>query len=63
MKRAGLITGRPRACYYRTVPAVLAEQAAGLIPSARAVILQDAGHMAHIDQPGPWITAVRDFLA
>jgi pimeloyl-ACP methyl ester carboxylesterase len=46
-----------------TFPAALAEQAAALIPSARAVILQDAGHMAHIDQPGQWITAVSGFLA
>jgi pimeloyl-ACP methyl ester carboxylesterase len=46
-----------------TFPAALAQQAAALIPSARAVILQDAGHMAHIDQPGQWITAVSGFLA
>jgi pimeloyl-ACP methyl ester carboxylesterase len=46
-----------------TVPAILAEQAAALIPAARAVILEDAGHMAHIDQPGQWITAVSGFLA
>jgi pimeloyl-ACP methyl ester carboxylesterase len=46
-----------------TFPAALAQQAAALIPSARAVIIQDAGHMAHIDQPGQWITAVSGFLA
>jgi pimeloyl-ACP methyl ester carboxylesterase len=46
-----------------TFPAALAEQAAALIPSARAVIIQDAGHMAHIDQPGQWIIAVSGFLA
>jgi pimeloyl-ACP methyl ester carboxylesterase len=46
-----------------TFPAALAQQAAALIPHARAVILQDAGHMAHVDQPRPWITAVRNFLA
>jgi pimeloyl-ACP methyl ester carboxylesterase len=46
-----------------TFPAALAQQAAALIPSAQAVLLQDAGHMAHIDQPGQWITAVSGFLA
>jgi pimeloyl-ACP methyl ester carboxylesterase len=46
-----------------TFPAALAQQAAALIPAARAVILDGAGHMAHIDQPGRWITAVDGFLA
>jgi pimeloyl-ACP methyl ester carboxylesterase len=45
-----------------TFPAALAQQAAALIPPARAVILEEAGHMAHIDQPGPWAQAVSDFL-
>ena len=45
-----------------TFPAALAQQAAALIPSARAVVLQDAGHMAHIDQPEQWITSVIGFL-
>jgi pimeloyl-ACP methyl ester carboxylesterase len=45
-----------------TFPADLAEQAAALIPAARAVILEDAGHMAHIDQADRWITAVSGFL-
>ena len=45
-----------------TFPAALAQQAAALIPAARAVILEDAGHMAHIDQPGPWVEAVSEFL-
>jgi pimeloyl-ACP methyl ester carboxylesterase len=27
------------------------------------VILDEAGHMAHIDQPDLWLTAIRDFLA
>ncbi|MCM2416239.1 alpha/beta fold hydrolase [Streptomyces sp. RKAG290] len=43
-------------------PASLADETAGLIPSARAVILEEAGHMAHIDQPGAWLEAVNDFL-
>ncbi|GAA4201900.1 proline iminopeptidase-family hydrolase [Actinocatenispora rupis] len=46
-----------------TFPAALAEQAAKHIPSARAVVLEQAGHMAHIDQPDQWIAAVREFLA
>ncbi len=35
---------------------------AALIPAARAVVLDNAGHMAHIDQPDQWITAVGEFL-
>jgi pimeloyl-ACP methyl ester carboxylesterase len=34
-----------------------------LIPSARAVIIEEAGHMAHIDQPRAWLDALTDFLA
>lgn len=49
--------------YDMTVPAALAQHAAALIPAARAVILDDAGHMAHIDQPEPWIRAVSRFLS
>ncbi|MER5641101.1 alpha/beta hydrolase [Kitasatospora sp. NPDC002227] len=45
-----------------TFPAGLAEDAERLIPSARAVVLDDAGHMAHIDQPGTWLSAIADFL-
>jgi pimeloyl-ACP methyl ester carboxylesterase len=43
-------------------PAALTAQAAGLIGSARAVILDEAGHMAHVDQPEAWLAAVADFL-
>ncbi len=46
-----------------TVPAALAQQAAALIPAARAVVIPDAGHMTHVDQPERWIAAVGDFLA
>jgi pimeloyl-ACP methyl ester carboxylesterase len=46
-----------------TFPAGLAEQAAAVIPAATAVVLDDAGHMAHVDQPGPWLAAVSEFLA
>jgi pimeloyl-ACP methyl ester carboxylesterase len=45
-----------------TFPAALADEAATLIPTARAVILDEAGHMTHIDQPASWLTAVQDFL-
>ncbi|SPL95498.1 3-Oxoadipate enol-lactone hydrolase/4-carboxymuconolactone decarboxylase [[Actinomadura] parvosata subsp. kistnae] len=45
-----------------TFPAALAERAARLIPYARAAILDEAGHMAHVDQPGPWLEAVSGFL-
>jgi pimeloyl-ACP methyl ester carboxylesterase len=46
-----------------TFPAYLATEAAASIPTAEPVILDDAGHMAHIDQPEAWLTAVQDFLA
>ncbi|SEG91958.1 alpha/beta hydrolase fold [Nonomuraea solani] len=43
--------GRPRA-----------ERAAAMIPSATAVVLEEAGHMAHVDQPEAWLRAVAAFL-
>ncbi len=45
-----------------TFPAQLAEHTAAEMPNARAVILDQAGHMAHIDQPAAWIRAVNEFL-
>ena len=45
-----------------TFPAQLAEEAAASIPTARAVVLDDAGHMAHIDQPVRWLAALTAFL-
>ena len=45
-----------------TFPVALAEEASALIPSARAVILEEAGHMAHVDQPERWLAAVTSFL-
>ncbi|GIH16360.1 alpha/beta fold hydrolase [Rugosimonospora africana] len=48
--------------YDMTFPAQLAVQTAAQIPVARAVILDEAGHMAHIDQPDQWLTALADFL-
>lgn len=44
-----------------TFPATLTTEAA-VIPTAQAVILEDAGHMTHIDQPTAWLKAIRDFL-
>lgn len=46
-----------------TFPAILAGQAAARIPHATAVVLPDAGHMAHVDDPHGWLHAVSDFLA
>lgn len=46
-----------------TFPAKLAEQVAAEVATATAVIIDQAGHMAHIDQPEAWITAVASFLA
>lgn len=43
-------------------PAALVQDAATLIPSAKAVVLEEAGHMAHIDQPREWLNAVDRFL-
>ncbi|WP_329407400.1 alpha/beta hydrolase [Nocardia vinacea] len=45
-----------------TFPAALAEQAAAELPNAQAVVLDQAGHMAHIDQPEQWLVAVERFL-
>ena len=46
-----------------TFPARLAEDAAGLIPSARATVIEEAGHMTHVDQPEAWLDALQDFLS
>lgn len=45
-----------------TFPAHLTDQAAALISTATPVILEEAGHMAHIDQPELWLQAVECFL-
>ena len=45
-----------------TTPAAVITRAAGRIPGATAVILGDAGHMAHIDQPRRWLAAITRFL-
>lgn len=46
-----------------TYPARLAEDAAELIPSARATVIEEAGHMTHVDQPRAWLDALTDFLS
>jgi pimeloyl-ACP methyl ester carboxylesterase len=46
-----------------TFPAKLAEQVAAEVATATAVLIDQAGHMAHIDQPEAWIAAVSSFLA
>jgi pimeloyl-ACP methyl ester carboxylesterase len=46
-----------------TFPARLAEDTAGLIPSARATVIEEAGHMTHVDQPQAWLDALTDFLS
>lgn len=46
-----------------TFPVSLAERAAALLPAARSVVVDEAGHMAHIDQPAAWLAAIADFLA
>ncbi|MFB7879037.1 alpha/beta fold hydrolase [Nocardia sp. NPDC056064] len=45
-----------------TFPATLALDAAARIPDARALILEGAAHMAHIDQPRLWLRVVAGFL-
>ncbi len=43
-------------------PSSLAERAAALLPRARAVVLDQAGHMAHIDRPRAWLAAIAGWL-
>jgi pimeloyl-ACP methyl ester carboxylesterase len=46
-----------------TFPAGLADVTAAELPAAQAHVLDEAGHMAHVDQPERWLAAVEDFLA
>jgi pimeloyl-ACP methyl ester carboxylesterase len=48
--------------YDMTFPAGLADLVASRNPHARAVVLDDASHMAHIDQPDAWLEALVQFL-
>jgi pimeloyl-ACP methyl ester carboxylesterase len=43
-------------------PAALAERTAAEMPNAHAVVLDQAGHMTHIDQPRNWLQAITNFL-
>lgn len=45
--------------YDMIFPAWLADE----VPFAHKVILDDAGHMAHVDQPRAWLAAVEEFLS
>jgi len=45
-----------------TFPAALAERTAAQIPNARAAVIDQAGHMAHIDQSEVWLGAITEFL-
>jgi pimeloyl-ACP methyl ester carboxylesterase len=45
-----------------TFPVDLVQPTTELIPTATGVVLDDAGHMAHVDQPDAWLAAVRAFL-
>lgn len=44
-------------------PVAFAERAAAELPGARAVVLEGAGHMAHVDRPGAWLRALSAFLS
>ncbi len=46
-----------------TFPVGLVEPTLELIPRARAVVLEEAGHMVHVDEPAGYLSAVREFLA
>lgn len=46
-----------------TFPVDLVEPTLELIPRARAVVLEEAGHMVHVDEPDGYLNAVREFLA
>lgn len=46
-----------------TFPVELADLVAARNPASRTVILDQAGHMAHVDQPDAWSAALVEFLA
>jgi len=45
-----------------TFPAALAERTAAEMPKARAAVIDQAGHMTHVDQPEAWLAAITEFL-
>jgi pimeloyl-ACP methyl ester carboxylesterase len=44
-------------------PASHALEADDRLPNARAVVIDHAAHMAHIDQPRAWLDAIETFLS
>jgi proline iminopeptidase len=54
-----VITGQ----YDRTCTPRAARDIAARVPGAELVILPDAGHMTHVEQPSLFLAAVRDFFA
>ncbi|MFD9699641.1 alpha/beta fold hydrolase [Lentzea sp. NPDC059081] len=48
--------------YDMTFPVGLVEPTLELVPGARAVVLEDAGHMLHIDDPDGYVLAIGKFL-
>ena len=48
--------------YDMIFPCSLAAKAGKALPGAAVVILDDAGHMAHVDQPDRWLAAIARFL-
>lgn len=46
-----------------TAPVCLAARAAGQIAGARVAVIDGAGHMTHVDEPGQWMAAIEGFLA
>ncbi len=48
--------------YDMTFPASDAERAASMLPACHAVVLDEAAHMAHIDQPRAWLNEIASFL-
>ncbi|MEU3017406.1 alpha/beta hydrolase [Nocardiopsis sp. NPDC007018] len=46
-----------------TFSASSAERAAEYLPNARAVVLEGAGHMTHVDRPEAWLDALEAFLS
>jgi pimeloyl-ACP methyl ester carboxylesterase len=45
-----------------TFPVECVERAATLVPRAHARLLDNAGHMAHVDQPDVWLDSLCEFL-
>ncbi|MFD8077009.1 alpha/beta fold hydrolase [Streptomyces sp. NPDC059718] len=46
-----------------TFPVGLVAPTLRLLPSARAAVIEEAGHMTHVDQPDAWLEALEDFLS